>query len=258
MEELYTTDRNGFWKALKSMKDKNSNEELPQINELIDHFQKLFSKDGKIDESENNNMKNNQDSIPNQQKEKFDRMNLQFTEKEVEKNIRSLKSKKSPGFDRITNEMLKCTNVQGIKMLTLLFNKILKSGIFPVCWNYGLIKLINKGMDVYDPNNYRGITLNSCLGKLFCTILYNRLAPILEDNNILCKEQAGFRQDHRTTAHIFLLRSIIKKYTTKNNKLFTCFVDFSKAFDSIWREALIKKLGDIAIHSPLLQILTSM
>ena len=42
---------------------------------------------------------------------------------------------KSPGFDRITNEMLKCTNSQGIKILTILFNEILKSGIFPTSWN---------------------------------------------------------------------------------------------------------------------------
>ena len=63
------------------------------------------------------------------------------------------------------------------------------------------IKLINKGMDVYDANDYRGITLNSCLGKLFCTMLYNRLAPLLENKNILCKEQAGFRQNHRTRSH---------------------------------------------------------
>ena len=203
-------------------------------------------------------IRSDRDSIPNEQKEKFDNMNIPITEKEVENNIRNLKSKKSPGFDRITNEMLKCTNSQGVKLLTLLFNKILKSGIFPTCWNYGLIKLINKGMDVYDPNNYRGITLNSCLGKLFCSILYSRLVPILESNNIFCKEQAGFRQDHRTTDHIFLLRSIIKTYTTKNNKLFTCFVDFSKAFDSIWREALIEKLGNIGIHGPFLQILNSM
>ena len=47
-------------------------------------------------------------------------------------------------------------------------------------------------MDVYDENDYRGITLNICLGKLFCTILYNRLAPLSENKNILCKEQAGF------------------------------------------------------------------
>ena len=138
----------------------------------------------------------------------------------------------------------------------MLFNKILKSGIFPTSWNYGLIKLINKGGDIYDPNNYRGITLNSCLGKLFCLILYNRLVT-LESNNVYRKEQAGFRQDHRTTDHIFLLRSIIKKYTTRNNKIFTCFVDFSKAFGSIWRQALIEKLRNIGIHGPFLQILGS-
>ena len=121
----------------------------------------------------------------------------------------------------------------------MLFNKMLKSGIFPTSWNYGLIKLINKGGDIDDPNNYRGITLTSCLGKLFCLILYNCLIPTLENNNVYCKEQAGFRQDYRTPDHIFLLRSIIKKYTTKNNKLFTCFVEFSKAFDSIWRQAIL-------------------
>ena len=107
--------------------------------------------------------------------------------------------------------MLKCTNSHGKNLLTMLSNKVLKSGIFPCEWNYGMIKLINIGMDVYDTNDYREITLNRCLGKLFCTILYNRLAPLLENKNILCKEQAGFRQNHRTTDHIFLLRTIIKK-----------------------------------------------
>ena len=105
-------------------------------------------------------------------------MNVPINEKEVEENIGNMKANKSPGIDRIMNEMLKCTNSQGIKMLTILFNKILKSGIFPTSWNYGLVKLINKGVDIYDPNNYRGITFNSCLGKLFYLILYNRLVPI--------------------------------------------------------------------------------
>ena len=101
-------------------------------------------------------------------------MNVPITKKEVENNIGKLKTKKSPGFDRITNEMLKWTNSQGIKTLTILFNKILKCGIFPTSWNYGLIKLLNKGVDIYDPNNHRGITFNSCIEKLFCLILYNQ------------------------------------------------------------------------------------
>ena len=154
--------------------------------------------------------------------------------------------------------MLKCTNTHGTILLTTLFNKILKSGIFPPSWNYGLIKPIHKGMDVFDPDNYRGITLNSCLGKLFCTILYNRLAPILEKENIFCKEQGGFRKEHRTTDHIFLLRKIIKQYTDKNKTLFTCFVDFSKAFDSIWRPALMDKLDKLGLSDNFLQIIRSM
>ena len=112
-------------------------------------------------------------------------------------------------------------------------------------------------MDIYDANNYRGITLNSCIGKIFCTILYNRLDPQLEKENVYCKEQAGFRKDHRTTDHIFLLRSIICKHTSQNKTLYTCFVDFSKAFDSICRKSLIEKLRKIGINGNFLQIIKS-
>ena len=79
-------------------------------------------------------------------------MNVLITEKEVEKNIGKLKAKKSPRFDRLTNEMLKCTNSQGIKMLTMLPDTNIQ--IFPTSWNYGQIKLINKEWIIYDPNNY--------------------------------------------------------------------------------------------------------
>ena len=150
------------------------------------------------------------------------------------------------------------TNSLGIKPLPKLFNKILKSGLFPEEWNYGLIRLIHKGLDVYDVNNYRGITLNCCLGKLFCAILYNRLNNILlERENIYCEKQVGFRKRKRTTDHIFLLRKIIKKYTLQNKILYICFADFSKAFDSICRQALKEKLHKIGINGEFLQIIIS-
>ena len=93
---------------------------------------------------------------------------------------------------------------------------------------------------------------------MFCTILHHRLNPILEEENVLCKEQAGFRKNHRTTDHIFLLKRIIKTYISKNKYLYTCFVDFSKAFDSIWREGLIKKIENIGINGNFLNIIKSM
>ena len=171
--------------------------------------------------------------------------------------IKNLKDNKSPGFDRISNEMIKCTNCLGVTLLTKLFNIVLCSGTFPLDWNYGLIKLIHKGNNRDDPNNYRGITLNSCLGKHFCTILYNRLAPLLERQGTYSMEQGGFRMNHRTTDQIYLLRTIIKKYTTQNRHLYTCFVDFSKAFDSIWRLAMIEKLSRVGINGHFLNIIRS-
>ena len=70
-------------------------------------------------------------------------------------------------------------------------------------------------------------------------------------------EQGGFRTHQRTTDHIYLLRTIIKKYTTQNRYLYTCFVDFSKAFDSIWRLALIEKLSRVGINGNFLKIIKS-
>ena len=252
LENLYSQDKNEFWKYLKSMKDSTERDNLPQLDNLIKHFRKLY-----FNEEIDNNLTNIHVSEDNPNKDKFDTLNEDINEDEVIDCIKNLKNKKSPGDDQISNEMIQCTNTEGIKLLKKLFNTILKSGYFPKDWNYGLLRLIHKGDDTDNPNNYRAITLNSCLGKLLCTILHQRLYPLLEHENIFCKEQAGFRKNHRTTDHIFLLKNIVKKYISQNKYLYTCFVDFSKAFDSIWRKALIKKISLLGINGNFLNIIKS-
>ena len=49
----------------------------------------------------------------------------------------------------------------------------------------------------------------------------------------------------------------MKKYTKQNKYLYTCFVDFSKAFDSIWRKGLIQKLARIGLNGKFLNIIKS-
>ena len=84
-------------------------------NTLIDHFQTLNFKDFK----ETVNDKNDTPSEPIEKKNnKFDTLNSEIGEKEVQSTINNLKQKKSPGYDRITNEMLQCTSPQGIKLIT--------------------------------------------------------------------------------------------------------------------------------------------
>ncbi len=60
-----------------------------------------------------------------------------------------------------------------------------------------------------DCNNYRGITLLSCLGKLFASTLNERLYIFCENNHILKEIQAGFRKGYSTMDHIFVLKHII-------------------------------------------------
>ena len=54
----------------------------------------------------------------------------------------------------------------------------------------------------------------------------------------------GFPIGARTTDHIFVLRTLAEKYLMHSNpeKLYACFVDFHKAYDSVWRQSLLYKL----------------
>ena len=57
-------------------------------------------------------------------------------------------------------------------------------------------------------------------------------------DNILRKEQTGFREDRSTIGRIFTLRNILEQANEWNAILYTHFIDFEKAFDSVHRESL--------------------
>lgn len=72
------------------------------------------------------------------------------------------------------------------------------------------------------------------MGKLFTSLLQQRLNNYLENNNLWSQYQFGFRKDHRTTDNIFILKTLVYKYLVKKkDNLFVCYVDFSKAFDTV-------------------------
>ena len=140
--------------------------------------------------------------------------------------------------------MLK-TGIQYLRVaICKLFNLILKCGFFPTPWCQSIVTPIYKSGNRLDPSNYRGICINSCLGKLFTSVLNIRLQHYLSGRNILHRAQIGFLPNHRTSDNIFTLRRLIDKHVTHSTKvkLFTCFIDFKKAFDSIWHDGLFYKL----------------
>jgi hypothetical protein len=50
--------------------------------------------------------------------------------------------------------------------------------------------------------------------------------------------QIGFTKDSRPSDHMFVLKTLIDKYLHKKEKLFACFVDFRKAFDTVAHTAI--------------------
>ena len=114
-----------------------------------------------------------------------------------------------------------------------LFNTVLNLGTVPKNWCNGLITPIFKSGVRNDPSNYRGICVSSCLGKLFFSILNQRLLEHVTSLNILHKSQIGFLPKNRTSDHLLTLRTLIEKYVhCHGEKAYACFVDFRKAFDS--------------------------
>ena len=136
-----------------------------------------------------------------------------------------------------------------------LFNLILCSGFVPKEWLIEMIKPLykNKG-DKHNADNYRGITLLSCLGKLFTSVLNERLTDFLNDKGTIGSEQAGFRKSYSTIDHTFTLKCLIDFYLQRRKKLYCTFVDYRKAFDSIDRVNMWIKLLANDINGKLFKV----
>ena len=90
-----------------------------------------------------------------------------------------------------------------------------------------------------DPANYRGLTIGSNICKLFTKILNIRLDKFCIKRQLIRNEQICFSKGKRTSDHIFVLKTLIDKYCQQGSKrLFSCFVDFRRAFDTVRHQEL--------------------
>ena len=121
-----------------------------------------------------------------------------------------------------------------------------------------MVPVYKKGNE-NDTNNYRGITLISCMGKLFTSILNRRLLKWDEENNVITDAQFGFRRGNSTIDAIFILQSLVNFHLKKKGgRLYCCFIDYRKAFDFVDRGKLWSKLIKQGITGKMLQIIKSL
>ena len=247
-DEMNSSHKNQkqFWRLLDKLSDKKENTSaFLSHNSLLSHFKSLLNSAGS-------------EEIPPECKE-HGQLDQPITEEELKTASENcLKPGKGVGIDIVGNEMLSCLLQVNPNVLLKLFNLVLsKNSVLPD-WVVSYIVPIYKDGPKSDPNNYRGISLLSCVGKLFLSILHNRLLQFTVDNNVVSQTQLGFRKGNRTSDAHIVIRNLVDKYCHKNGKkIYSCFIDLSKAFDTVPRDLLLNKLLDAGIKGKFFNIIRS-
>ena len=113
--------------------------------------------------------------------------------------------------------------------LLKLFNSVLSNSFYPSAWKYDLLFPVHKSGVKDDPNNFRGIAIASCFGKLFTTLLRNRLQSFCDERNIISKFQGSGKKGSRTADNLMIIKLLFDKIVRgEKKKIYCCFVDIKK------------------------------
>ena len=153
-----------------------------------------------------------------------------FTKEELDSVLKKIKNRKAAGLDEIPTEVWKIRQFDDILLRQC--NAVYSQNRIER-WMKGCILPFPKKGDLGLAKNYRGITLTSIAAKIYNVLLRNRIEPKID--NILRKNQNGFRRNRSTTSQILTIRRILEGVRAKNLQATLLFVDFTKAFDSIHR-----------------------
>ena len=115
----------------------------------------------------------------------------------------------------------------------------------PEQWSHGRITVIpkvkpGKEIDLKNQNNYRPITVTSCMMRIFEGILLGRLEKRMTKK--LSDVQGGFVRGRGTMEQLFAVREICRRKRRRKKTLALAFLDLKKAFDLVWHEGLLFKL----------------
>ncbi|GBL89941.1 Retrovirus-related Pol polyprotein from type-1 retrotransposable element R1 [Araneus ventricosus] len=166
-----------------------------------------------------------------------------FSYNELRGVVQSLVTKKAPGLDGITNELLRSI-FAGCPLLILdLFNKCLELSCFPEVWKDAKLVLLGKpGRDQSLASSYRPICLLSGMSKLLDKLITQRLTHLFASHGLLHDHQHGFRvgRSCETANHALWLE--VQSAMRKAGKVAIISLDVAGAFDTVWRQSVLQRL----------------
>ena len=141
--------------------------------------------------------------------------------------------------------------------ISTIFRKLTRPGQFSICWRTGHITPVPKGSSAGScPSEYRPISINPLLSKVFERLLAKRLYAYAESNNLFLNLQFGFRKGLGTCDALLTISNTVQKALDLGQELRMIGLDFSAAFDRVNHKALLFKLMQLGIGGPFFNILS--
>ena len=170
--------------------------------------------------------------------------------------VQNINPNKATGSDGISGQMLLLCGVSVSLPLQIIFRNILSTSIYPDIWKLANVTPIFKKGDKQLIKNYRPISLLPICGKILEKLIFNHLYSYLNTNNLIAKNQSGFRPGDSTTNQLlYLIDEIHQAFDcTESLEVRAVFLDISKAVDKVWHEGLLFKLKQNGISGGLLNL----
>ena len=165
---------------------------------------------------------------------------VQFSQYEVRKVLCELEVSKSPGIDGLTPYFLKSCADSLAGPVTLLFNQSLTEKTFPGIWKTATMIPIHKSGSSRLVDNYRGISILCCLGKVLEHLVHK--AILFAAKPIISDHQHGFVPHRSTTTNLLCFSNVLFREVERRNQVDSVYVDFSKAFDTVPHLYAVEKL----------------
>lgn len=173
----------------------------------------------------------------------------------ISSNLKKLKFSYSGGPDNVPSCILiNCADALA-EPLTLIFNTSIKNGEFPNFWKNSFIIPLYKSGAKFDIVNYRGIAKLSVIPKLFEKLVTEYISH--HASSLLCPVQHGFRKGCSTTTNLLQLTTIVNQGFVLRKQTDIVYTDFSKAFDKVNHNLLLKKLDRMGFSKKCLKWISS-
>ena len=166
------------------------------------------------------------------------------------------KRNSAPGKDRIPYSVYQNLPLVAREYVLHFINLIWESNQIPPQLKHAImVPVLKQNGNASEASSYRPIALSPCLIKIMETMIKTRLDWFLEKHEILPTFMSGFRRGRSITDNIVNLENDVQKSINNKEHTLAVFLDINKAYDTVWIEGLIHKLGNIGIQGNMLRFL---